>query len=357
MRRLLPTFALVFLLSLAGATQTFRLTVLHTNDLHGMLLPHNYKSEAYTNQSEDNVGGLARRAFLINQIRSASKDHVLYIDLGDIFTRGPWHLLYFGEPEVEALNHLGCAAMTVGNNEFKANLTASSQEVFKKLNRQSKFPWLAANLTVSATGKPVEGVRPFVVRTIGGVRVGLLGLTAPRAKDYPQTKGWTISDPIEAAREWVPKARKECDVLIAMTHIGYDLDRELAAKVKGIDAIVGGDSHTLLEKPDWVASPDGRKVPIVQAGELGVWLGRLDLTFDKQGSAWKLSSASGRTLKLDKTVKEDPAMKKLLENWVKTPAPSEETSGLRHVPVPGRLAAAGIFNHAVDDRVLAGLLR
>lgn len=335
MKRFLPALSSLLLAGLSLAAQTLNLTVLHTNDLHGMLRPHNYKSEAYPKQNEDNVGGLARRSFLINQIRKTSKSPVLYIDLGDTFTRGPWHLLYFGEPEMQALNFLGCEAMAVGNNEFKANLTTSSQDVFKKLCRQARFPWLAANLTQGDTGVPVEGIRPLVVRTIGGVKVGLLGLTAPRSKDYEQTKGWTISDPIEAARIWVPKARKECDVLIAMTHIGFDLDQELAAKVPGIDAIVGGDSHTLLEKPTWVKSPDGRNVPIVQAGEMGVWLGQLDLTFEKSASGWSLKTGSGKVIKLDKTVKEDPAMLQLLGKWVKVPQPKPVSIGLRRAPAAG----------------------
>lgn len=342
---------------MAFAAETFKLTVLHTNDLHGMLLPHKYMSKDYPDQSEDNVGGLSRRAYLVNQIRQQTKHPVLYIDLGDIFTRGPWHLLYFGEPEVQALNLLGCEAMTVGNNEFKANLSVSSQDVFKKLLRQSKFPWLAANLTVGDSGKPVEGVRPYVIRNYGKVKVGLLGLTAPRAKDYPQTKGWTISDPIEAARQWVPKVRQECDVLIAMTHIGYALDQELAAKVPGIDAIVGGDSHTLLEKPTWVAAPDGRKVPIVQAGELGVWLGRLDLSFVKEERAWRLAKAEGRVVKLDKAVPGDTAMAKMLEKWVRPKQELEQKAGLRHAPILPWLVRSGVVNHAVNNRVLAGLLR
>lgn len=354
MRRLIPSLALLVAVGLAWAAQTFNLTVLHTNDLHGMLLPHNYKSEAYPAESEASVGGLARRAFLINQIRASAKNPVIYVDLGDVFTRGPWHLLYFGEPEIEALNLMGCEAMAVGNNEFKANLTAASQEVFLKLSRLSRFPWLAANLTQGDTGVPVEGVRPFVVRRIGGVKVGLLGLTAPRAAEYPQTKGWTISDPIEAARKWVPRARRECDVLIALTHIGYDLDQELAAKVPGIDAIVGGDSHTLLKKPTWVKAPDGRNVPIVQAGEHGVWLGRLDLSFEKRADGWRLASAEGKVIKLDRTVKEDPAMLQLLDRWLK---PAGKAAGLSHVPTVGGLVRPRVLDHPINDRVLAGLLR
>ena len=131
---------------------------------------------------------------------------------------------------------------------------------------------------------------PYVVREINGGRVGFLGLTPPRVATYPQAVGWTISDPIAAAKEWIPKARRHCDILIAVTHIGVDLDKQLAAQTTGLDAIVGGDSHTFLYKAVEVANLEGRKIPIVQDGEFGVNLGRFDLRFARANSGrWNLS--------------------------------------------------------------------
>jgi len=269
-----------------------------------------------------NVGGLARRATLIADLRKRIDHPLALIDTGDIFTRGPWHQQFFGVPEIAVYNQIGYDMLCVGNNEFKATLGVDSQQIMLGLMRQSKFPWIAANLTVGDTGIPVEGIHPYIVRRYGAMRVGFLGLTAPRSKDYPQTKGWTIGDPIEAARRWVPIARKDCDVLIAVTHLGTDLDKQLAAQVEGIDAIVGGDSHTFLPTPLLINNPRGVQVPIVQDGAYGVCLGRLDLTFIKT-DGWHLNKAVGELIPVTAKVKEDPIIKDLLKQWITPAAPAK----------------------------------
>lgn len=319
MRRL--TVIITLLLAIGAlAADRFELTIVHANDLHGMMLPFKYTAPipgmAVTLPGE--VGGLARRATAIGAIRKAVTHPLALVDCGDVFTRGPWHQQFFGVPEIEALNAMNCDMLCVGNNEFKATEAADSQAILLGLMRRSRFPWLAANLTVGDTGVPVEGIHPFIVRDFNGVRVGFLGLTAPRAKDYPQTKGWTITDPIEAAKKWVPEARKSCDILIAVTHIGVDLDKQLAAQVPGIDAIVGGDSHTYLPVPLAAKNPAGAVVPIVQAGEQGVMLGRLDLVFEK-GDGWKLRQYTGKLQPMTPDIPDDPAITQLLDRWL-TPA-------------------------------------
>jgi 2',3'-cyclic-nucleotide 2'-phosphodiesterase (5'-nucleotidase family) len=124
---------------------------------------------------------------------------------------------------------------------------------------------------------------------------------------YPQAVGWTISDPIKVAKEWIPKVRQHCDILIALTHIGFDLDKQLAAQTSGIDAIVGGDSHTFLYKAEEIANLEGRKLPIVQAGEFGVNLGRFDLRFRRsEGGHWALETYKYELLPVDSRIKEAP---------------------------------------------------
>ncbi len=330
MKRLFTTILVLLVATGAFAGTTFQLTVLHTNDLHGMMRPFSYG--ANKDYADVSMGGLARRSTLISEIKKSTLTPVVVVDCGDTFTRGPWHLKFFGEPEIEALNYMGYDALCVGNNEFKAFLGAESQGMMLKLLRLSRFPWLAANLTVGASGVPVEGVHPFVVRRFGGVRVGLLGLTAPRSKDYPQTQGWTISDPIESAKKWVPIARRECDVLIALTHIGADMDRELAEHVAGIDAIIGGDSHTFIPTPVMIKNPNGRQVPIVQAGEMGVALGKLDLTFAKTNS-WALIKTQGKLIPVNRSIKEDRGMNLLLNQWLAPAKKPQSKATDRRAPV------------------------
>lgn len=308
MRRAMIGLLLVWSTLAGWAGPRWQLTILHTNDLHGRLLPFSYQGAER--------GGLARRATLIAQVRRQVFHPLVLIDGGDVFTRGPWHTRYFGVPEIEAMNAMAYDMACVGNNEFKATEGGDAQARFLALVRRSRFPWLAANLTVGATGVPVAGVHPFIVRDLDGVRVGFLGLTAPRARDYPQTRGWTIADPVRTAKQWVPIARKECDILIAVTHIGVFLDHDLARQVPGIDAIVGADTHTFLREPLLVSGPTGRDVPILQAGEQGVMLGRADLTFEHAADGWHLTAATGRLLPIDATLVPDPAVTNLLNRWL-----------------------------------------
>lgn len=330
MRRVLVILLSCFFAVGVLAGDRFELTILHTNDLHGMMLPFQYTPPipGLKLALPGEVGGLARRATAIARIRKLMTHPLALIDCGDVFTRGPWQTKFLGTPEMEALNAMGYDMLCVGNNEFKATEGIDAQGIMLGLMRRCRFPWLTANLTVGETGVPVEGIHPYIVRDYGGVRVGFLGLTAPRARDYPQVKGWTISDPIEAAKKWVPLARKECDILIAVTHIGVDLDKQLAAQVPGIDAIVGGDSHTYLLQPLKVKNPAGVEVPIVQAGEQGVMLGRLDLVFEK-GDGWKLVEATGGLQPMTADIPDDAAIKALLERWL-TPT---KVGWLRTLPV------------------------
>ena len=345
------TLGVLLFLASAGswAGEKWQLTIAHTNDLHGWMMPFDYlKTNARFTQSEfvddryaaPNVGGLARRATLIAAMRKSVSHPFVLIDAGDVFTRGPWHKKFFGAPEIQAYNQMGYDMACIGNNEFKATDGVDSQNILLGLVRQSRFPWLAANLTVGDTGVPVEGIHPYIVRRYGNVRVGFLGLTAPRSKDYPQTKGWAIRDPIETAKRWVPIARKECDVLIAVTHLGVLLDMMLAAQVSGIDAIVGGDSHTFIAAPMVMTNPNGVKVPIVQDGAYGVCLGRLDLTFEKD-VAWRLTRYAGKLIRVDAMVKEDSTVKSTLAKWM-APSVSSKAALRPHPARAGRAAPAAI---------------
>lgn len=292
------------------APSQFDLTILHDNDLHGHLLPFAYIEKGVGPGEIPSVGGAARRATLIRRLRKQIENPTVLVDSGDTFTRGPLATTYEGIADTEAMNAIGYDLAAVGNNEFKAkdgvdqNDAAGAQEALLQIVKRSRFPWICAN-AVDSRGAFLEGVQPYVVREIGGVRVGFLGLTAPRSAKYPQVKGWTISDPVAAAAKWIPQARAHCDILIAVTHIGVDLDKELAARTLGIDAIVGGDSHTYLYQPLEVANADGVKVPIVQDGEFGVRLGRFDLHFSRgTDGAWKLARYHDELLPVDRKIPE-----------------------------------------------------
>jgi 2',3'-cyclic-nucleotide 2'-phosphodiesterase (5'-nucleotidase family) len=310
---------LVIALVPAWAGDTFRLTILHTNDLHGMMLPHEYQ----LGDEEQELGGMARMATAIRQLR-AQRENCVAVDCGDVFTRGPWHERFYGEPEIEAMNLMGYDMLVVGNNELKPIWgDIASENMMLSLMRRSRFPWLSANLTLGDGPPPgsdalafVEGIHPFIVRTFGTVRVGFLGLTCDLPPDYDWLKGWTIGDPVAAAKHWVPFARRYCDVLIVAMHIGSDAGRELAAQVDGIDAFVGGHAHEFLSPPLMLKNPSGREVPMSEAGELGVVVGVLDLEFEKQDGGWQLTSARNQLVPIDASFAEDAAVKGLLGRYL-----------------------------------------
>lgn len=305
------------------AQNSLTLTILHDNDLHGHILPFAYTETGIRKQEMASVGGAARRATLVRRLRGQIKNPTVLVDSGDTFTRGPFTNAYEGIADVEAMNAVGYDLAALGNNEFKAkdgievNDAPGAQSALLQVVKRARFPWVCANAT-DDKGAFLEGVQPYVVRTLGGVRVGFLGLTAPRSAKYPQTKGWTISDPVAAAQKWIPEARKHCDILVAVTHIGVDLDKQLAAQTTGLDAIVGGDSHTFLYKLEEAKNPLGVTVPIVQDGEFGVRLGRFDLQFTRDDrNVWRLVRYADVLLPVDSKISEARDVKDAVEPYVR----------------------------------------
>jgi 2',3'-cyclic-nucleotide 2'-phosphodiesterase (5'-nucleotidase family) len=315
------------------------LTILHNNDVHGHILPFAYTEPERSKFEQASVGGAARRATLIRELKRRSKNPIMAIDLGDIGTRGPMTNVYEGEADIEVMNAIGYDLAVIGNNEFKFKdgieraENKGAQRALMNVIRRSKFPWVCANAgevtdllsvggtvtdlaqTFSTTAKTfLPGVAPFVVREINGVKVGFLGLTAPRSASYPQTVGWWVGDPVVAAKKWIPIMRNEagCDVVIALTHIGTDDDKKLAQETTGIDAIIGGDSHTFLYKPEVVNG-----IPIVQTGEFGVNLGKFDLHFEKTNSGWKLGSYKYVLMPITGKIKEASDVKAIADRYAK----------------------------------------
>jgi 2',3'-cyclic-nucleotide 2'-phosphodiesterase (5'-nucleotidase family) len=307
---------------LKGQGTKLDLTLLHTNDIHGHVLPHVYAEEGYPGGKGEFVrGGIARIATLARQLKASSKNPTLLIDIGDTATRGPLTNAYEGIADIEAMNVAGYEMGVIGNNEFKLKDgferkdSAGAQAALMQVLRRSRFPWLCANAGEGGPGSQFSGVAPFVVREIAGVRVGFLGLTAPRSASYPQTVGWWIGDPVEAAKKWIPLARKECDVLIALTHIGIDDDKKLVSETSGIDVVIGGDSHTFIYKPELVKNAEGKLIPITQSGEFGVNLAKFDLHFEKNSQGWSLSSYDYKLIPITPRIKEAPDVKAVAERY------------------------------------------
>ena len=253
------------------------ITILHTNDTHSQIdpLPEN-------DRQNPGKGGVARRATLVKRIRKENPNTLL-VDAGDQFQGTPYFNFFRGEVEYKAMSMIGYDVVTLGNHEFDNGVDALAAAM-----KFAKFDFVSANYDVRGT--PLEArVKPYVVRVIGGVRVGLFGMgVSPQNLITPENfKGVKFIDPVKAAKETVRtlRQRERCTLVIAMSHLGYfanpregDLgDSQVAERVDGIDFIASGHTHTFMKSPVITKTPNGKNTIIFQVGKSGIYVGRVDL--------------------------------------------------------------------------------
>lgn len=280
------------------------LTILHTNDIHGHLFPFDYDA---LGKHEAQVGGAARRAALIRQLRGSSANPVLVMDAGDVFTRGPLSDLK-GTVDFEVMNAVGYDIMALGNNEFKGAPGLEGRRIMFDRIKQARFPVVSANVFDQATGKTI--VPEFEIFELGELKVGVFGLTAQRVAAYDQARGLDVRDPVATARRVAAELEGKCGLIVALTHVGYPVDLEIAAAAPQIDVIIGGDSHTWLFEPTVVRTgadirPDWSVggVLVCQAGEWGKAVGKLDLSLRLASNGrYRVMGYSGRLIDVDSSI-------------------------------------------------------
>jgi 5'-nucleotidase / UDP-sugar diphosphatase len=318
------------LVLLAGsAIAETRLTILHTNDTHGHLVPFSYPSIvdegsqiAELPQRKD-IGGIARRATLAAGLRSDLTKQgitVWMVDVGDFCDGSAFSTEYHGEADIAAMNKAGYDFGTIGNHEFNNTLPQ-----LKKLINAATYTILCANATDRQTGKPL--VTPYTIQKVGPVRIGLFGIVTTESGTYPAAKeGVDIADDTGAAREMVDKLRngEKVDIVILLSHCGESADERIARDVPGIDVIVGGHSHSRLPLGDFVWRNDELRrddvngTVIVQAFQWGGDLGRCDLLFEKNAAgAWRVDRYRERLIPVTKEFADDPAVAAVVDGFWK----------------------------------------
>lgn len=257
--------------------QRITLTILHTNDMHGHLLPEIDKTVAPASQK---VGGAAWLAGLIRKVRAASTHPVLLIDGGDIAQGTPISNIFEGRPMVEFMNGLDYDAGTLGNHEFDWGAPALSGMILA-----AKRPIVCANVVDARTGKAPIGVKRFITRRLAGATVGITGLvtpTTPNISFRQNVADFRFLPEVEVMRALLPEMRQSgAEIIIVASHLGAEADKALALAVPGIHVIVGGHTHTVMLEPVAVNG-----TVIVQAGKYMRYLGRLDVTIDRD--TWKI---------------------------------------------------------------------
>jgi 5'-nucleotidase len=276
---------------LAGETL---ITILHTNDTHSQIDPLPANDKQYPDK-----GGVARRATLVRRVRQENPNTLL-LDAGDVFQGTPYFNFYKGEVEYKSMSLIGYDVGTLGNHDFDNGV-----EKLAAAMKFANFDFVSSNYDVRGTVLESR-VKPYVVRTIAGVRVGLFGLgISPDNLITPGNfKGVKYNDPVKAAADVVAtlRGRERCTLVLGMSHLGYYPnaksgevgDTQVASQVDGIDFIASGHTHTFMKQPVITKSPSGGSTMIFQVGRSGIYVGRVDLKL----RAGKVVASAGRLLDL-----------------------------------------------------------
>ncbi|HKR02179.1 MAG TPA: bifunctional UDP-sugar hydrolase/5'-nucleotidase [Pyrinomonadaceae bacterium] len=329
LRSSLPALLLLLLSLLSGGAgaqqqQRAQVTILQTTDLHGHIYPIDY----YTNKPDMN--GLAKAATLIKEARKENPN-LLLLDSGDTIQGTP--LAYYHnkknnappDPMMLVMSRLKYDAMAVGNHEYNFGLT-----VLEKARREAQFPWLSANTYRKGTEQTAYD--PYLVKEVGNVRVGILGLTTPGIPNWENPEnfaGLEFREPVAEAKKWVSVLREKerVDLVIISMHMGIEEDLKtgeinpgqvpnenaavaIAEQVPGVDCILMG--HTHREVPALFIN----NVLLTQADKYADRLARADFYLEKtEGGRWRVAAKSARTMMIDEKVKPDEEVLKLAEPY------------------------------------------
>lgn len=291
---------LLFNSPLHGKTEDIR--ILYLNDLHGFT--ESYKPYG----SKEHNGGAASLSWLIEKLRK-EKPSLLFA-AGDMIQGNNWANLFKGKSVIELMNYMEFDAMVLGNHEFDFG-----QKILKQRIEEAIFPLICANIEInneSAEWAETLLIKPYIIRELKGLKIGIIGITTEEMPTITHPKnviGLKFLPQISTADKYVKELRNKVDFIIALTHIGYYQDLALAEKVKGIDIIVGGHSHTKLEKPTLVGN-----TVIVQAWAYAKALGVLDITI----ADGRITGINGKLIELKQSLLDkDMAVESIIEKYRK----------------------------------------
>jgi len=275
---------------LFAKSNTTKLTILHTNDVHSRIDPFPMDGGKY-----QGLGGAAKRATLIDKIRK-EEDNVLLFDCGDILQGTPYFNFYEGSLEFELMNSMKYDAATIGNHDFDAGI----EKLAEHLNNVS-FDMLNCNYNLSNT--PLQkGVKKYKIFEFEEIKIGVFGLGIELdglvpAGLFGETE---YLNPMENANKTASTLKNDlkCDLVVCLSHLGYKYESNrpsdvlLAKNSKDIDLILGGHTHTFLDIPTSIQNKNGNEVLVNQVGWAGIRLGRLDFYFTKAKKRKKVVSKS-----------------------------------------------------------------
>jgi len=285
----------------ATAATTVKITLLETSDVHGVIYPYDYFKDAPAN------GGLAKLSTLVKGVR-ADNPNTLLLDNGDN-QQGTPLTYYFNKvdttaknPMMAAMNIMKYDAMTLGNHEFNYGMS-----IVDKARSEATFPWLAANIYKE---DGTNYFTPYIVKTVAGVKVGILGLTTKNIPNWEvpeHIEGLVFKDTVEEAQKWVKvlKETEKVDLVVLLAHEGLENDIDtgkdlgtaienqayaIATKVAGVDVLLTG--HTHLSIPGKTLNG----VLVMQPKNAGVEICKADITMEQTATGWKVVTKTGANL-------------------------------------------------------------
>jgi 5'-nucleotidase len=264
-----------------------KLIILHTNDVHS------------------HFEQMPKVASYFRKVREAMPvESVLTLDIGDHMDRMRAETEGTGGlANLEIMNATGYEAMVLGNNE---GLTFTPETLGEVFRQHASFPVIGSNLLDHATGKTPDWLVPYHIVHKGGLRVGLIGVTAEFSKYY-DLLGWQVTDPLEAVTHYARLLRSEVEVLIVLSHLGIKLDEQMAKEIEGIDLILGGHTHHLLEEPLFISG-----TYLCAAGKFGEYAGHVELAYDP--AERRICELQGRVVRLA-AEEDDSSIIALLEHY------------------------------------------
>ncbi|MBO8448909.1 MAG: metallophosphoesterase [Bacteroidetes bacterium] len=270
MRKLILTAALAGLCMAAAAQD---LVILHTNDTHSHIDP--VRSGEYAG-----LGGVIERAAYVDSVRAAmGRNRVLLVDAGDFSQGTSYFTLMKGDVETACMNAMRYDVACLGNHEFDNGLDELARRI-----ESLDFPVVCANYDFDHE-KLGKLVKPWCILRRGGFRIGVIGVLTDLTVvvDRKIADKMKYLDPVETVSKYADflKNRKKCDLVICLSHLGYEgdffTDPELVAGVENVDMVIGGHSHTFLEKAEMVRDRSGKEVPVVTDGCWGLYIGKITL--------------------------------------------------------------------------------
>jgi len=283
--------------------------LLHTNDVHSNL--NGFVTPVAAGGTEE-VAGVSRIANFFKNARKQNPN-TLCLSAGDDFQGTLFFNFFRGAAEIDAMNSAGYDVSCPGNHEFD-----EGSEWLLKVIGPAAFDIVNCNLEFDPAVHPgaAARIKPYVIKNVGGVKIAITGaisynlinLVGPKS-----LKGVSVADPAAALAKLVPELRKKADIVILLSHCGYESDTKLAAGVSGIDVIVGGHSHTKLEKAVIVNGPSSKPVIVFQAFEKGEFVGELNLAYCP--GERKVRLVDSKLDRMDASVSKDAPTQKIIDKY------------------------------------------